>query len=124
MKSGELDIIECDVHKTVPRCREMLNIWLEKDLDASWEKLQKAVKEALPSSKRSQHVHSKVKLYLQGDYKNIFFHKSQYSYSHQLKEFINIAFIHHSSNEITYPEIEAVANTLYNGEIIFKQQAN
>ena len=125
LSAGELNIIKRDNHyQTKDCCREMLNKWLQVDLNASWKKLHSALKKATPAGKCLKHVYSDIKPYFQESYQGLFIQKAKYGYCNQLEKFINVAFINHTNNNVTYAEIEAVANTLYRGEINSDEQIN
>ena len=118
-----LNIIERDYRYQEDCCREMLTKWLQVDLNASLEKLNSALKMATPAGKCLKHMSSDIKPYFQGSYKGLFIQKAKlYGYCNQLKRFINVAFINHKNNNVEYPEIEAVANILYQGEIYLSDE--
>ena len=73
IQCAELNIIERDNnYQTKACCREMLNKWLQIDLDASWAKLHKTLKKTTTPSKS---LHPDIKSYFKESYQDLFIQK-------------------------------------------------
>ena len=119
--TGQLDIIENDYNNKAENCcLAMLRYWCDDDPNASLAKLKEEVV-------KLKSIAATVDISVIDHVKSFLFHrydKARYSKLIKLglpykpEQFTNVAFIQHKHSEVTEESVTAVANVVYNGDII------
>ena len=119
--TGQLDIIENDYNNKAENCcLAMLRYWCDGDPNASLAKLnEEVVKLKLIPANVDISVIEHVKSFLLHRYDKARYSKLiKLGLPYKPEQFTNIAFIHHKHSEVTEESVMAVANVMYNGDII------
>ena len=117
----QLDVIDRDCKGKAEDCNTaMLSLWLNLDSTASWEKFVMVMDEVSKPTFASVDYStiSNVKAYLQKRYDARYTKPLEFCLPYKSENFTNIAFIEHDLSEVTEESITAVANVMYNGDII------
>ena len=119
--AGQLNIIENDNNNKAEKCCfDMLLHWCDVDPNASLAKLkEEVVKLKLIPANVDISVIEHVKSFLLHRYDKARYSKLiKLGLPYKPEQFTNIAFIHHRHSEVTEESVTAVANVVYNGDII------